>query len=205
MKLIKGMGAGRARWLVLFMVLLCASCAAPVLAESPKIGVGPARVAEAPATAAEAPAAPEEEEAPPPTETEPPAQGTIAEEVEAVESEEVAREEWLESPEAIRQREESRTAFDELSAADAEGVLGSVFEEALKGLGGDPARALSDMQIEEVVSENGALVADPEGGMELVESPIPIRSKVPGEEGKALDVVPQDVPNASHRRAVAES
>ncbi len=187
MKPIKGMGAGRARWLAVFVVLLCASCAAPVLAESPKIGVGSAKVAEAPAGAAEVPTLPDEE-APPPTETELPAQGPIAEEVEAVESKEAAQEEWLDSSEAIRQREESRTAFDDLTAADAEAVLGSVFEEALKQLGGDPARALSDMQIEEVVSENGALVADGEGGMELVESPIPIRSQVPGEEGKAVDL-----------------
>lgn len=181
------MGAGRARWLAVFVVLLCASCAAPVLAESPNIGVSPVRVADAPMRTAEAPA-PSEEEVPPPAETEPPAPGPIAEEVEAVESEEAARDEWLDSPEAIRQREESRTAFDDLTAVDAEGVLGSVFEEALKQLDGDPARALSDMQIEEVVSENGALVADGEGGMELVESPIPIRSKVPGEEGKAVDL-----------------
>jgi hypothetical protein len=133
MKLIKGTGPARARRLMLFMVLLCVSYAAPVLAESPKMGVGPARVAEAPARAVEVPTAPEvEEAAPPPTEMQPPVQAPIAEEVEVVESEEAAREEWLKGPEAIRQREESRTAFDELSAADAEGVMGSVFEEALK-------------------------------------------------------------------------
>jgi hypothetical protein len=121
-------------------------------------------------------------------EAELPAHGPITEEVEAVVGEEAAREEWLESPEAIRQREESLTAFDDLAAADAEDVLGSVFDEALVELGGDPARALSEMQIEEVVGENAALVANPLGGMELVESPIPIRSNVPGEEGKAVDL-----------------
>jgi YD repeat-containing protein len=187
MNLIKGMCAGRARWLTVFVVLLCASCAAPVLAKSTKMGVGPARVVKAPARAAEIPSPPEGE-APPSAETAPPAQGPIAEELEVAESDQAARDEWLDSPEAIRQREESRTAFDDLIAADAEGVLGSVFQEVLKRLDGDPSRLISDVQIEEVVSENGALIPDGEGGSQLLELPIPIRSQVPGKEAKPVDL-----------------
>ena len=175
----------RVRWAIAFALLLLAASAVPVLAESPPVAVGPARVADAPETKAEpieaVPPAPEQQEIQPEA-------GQVAEQVESIEREEVAKAEWLESPEAIRQREESRTAFDGLSTAEAEGVLGSAFQEMLKQLDGDPARALSDFQIEEVVSENGALVANRQGGSELVESPIPIRSQVPGEEGKPVDL-----------------
>ncbi|HYJ22213.1 MAG TPA: NHL repeat-containing protein, partial [Solirubrobacterales bacterium] len=111
-----------------------------------------------------------------------------AEQIESVEREETAKEEWLKSPEAIRQREESLTAFDDLSAADAQNLVGAAFPELLERLDGDPARALSDMQIEEVVDVNAALVPDPEGGSQLVELPIPIRSEVPGEDQKPIDL-----------------
>jgi tripartite motif-containing protein 71 len=86
------------------------------------------------------------------------------------------------------QRRESLTAFDDLSASEAEDVLGAAFSDVLSQLDGDPARLLSDLQIEEVVGEHGALVPDGEGGSQLIETPIPIRSQVPGEEAKPVDL-----------------
>ncbi|HET6997661.1 MAG TPA: DUF6531 domain-containing protein [Solirubrobacterales bacterium] len=190
----QGMGkisSGRRRWLVAFTVMLCAACAAPVLADSQEIGVGPARVAEAPIPATDAPAPSEETQ---PSEEIPPMDPqAMAEKVAAAEGEELARDKWLESPEAIHEREESRTAFDEISSADAEGLLTTAFADFLEQLDGDPARALSELQIEELVGEYGALVPDAEGGSQLVESSIPIRSQVPGEEGKPVDLSLKEV------------
>jgi len=177
--------SSRVRWAIAFALLLLAASAVPVVADTPQIGVGPAQIVEAPALKGEStdtePPAPEQPEVQP----EP---GQIAEQFESIEREEIAKDEWLKSPEAVRQREESRTLFDDLSLVEAEGTLASVFPEMLKQLDGDPARALSDFQIEEVVSENGALVSDGEGGSELVESPIPIRSQIPGEQDKPVDL-----------------
>jgi YD repeat-containing protein len=177
---------GRARWLAAFTLLLLASTAVPVLAESPKMGLGPAQVAEAPPPAAESPPSPESPA--PPAEERPPEPRDVGEAVEMAESEEIAKDEWLEGPEAIRQREESRTAFDDLASAEAEGLLSKAFPELLAQLDGDPARVLSDLQIEEIMGDHGALVPDGEGGSQLVESPIPIRSQVPGEEAKPVDL-----------------
>jgi YD repeat-containing protein len=112
----------------------------------------------------------------------------VQEAIERAQREEVARDEWLESPEAVRRRQSSQSAFDHLSGGEAAGTLAAVFAEELEQLDGDPARTLSDLEIEEVVGGHGALVADGEGGKELVESPIPIRSQVPGEEGETVDL-----------------
>lgn len=148
------------------------------------MGIDPARVAK--------PSADAVEEAP--SEVSPPSEMPAAdddgpsEEVEALEREEIAREDWLETPEAIQEREESRSAFDDLPSIEAQSLLGEAFREQLDQLEGDPARLLSDLQIEEVVGEYGALVPDGDGGSLLVESPIPIQSQVPGEEGKPVDL-----------------
>src|SRR3954452_1263901 len=107
--------------------------------------------------------------------------------IEAFERESETKNQWLKSPEASREREESRTAFDDLATPDAESVIGTVFNGQLALLEGDPARALSNLQIEEIVGENAALVPDQEGGSQLVESPIPIRSELAGENAKRLD------------------
>jgi Domain of unknown function (DUF6531) len=80
------------------------------------------------------------------------------------------------------------TAFDDLTVSEAEGLLSSAFSEVLEQLDGDPARVLSDLQIEEVVGDHAALVADGEGGSQLVEFPIPIRNEHPGEEAKPVDL-----------------
>ncbi len=181
----------RARWVAVFTLVLIAVSAVPVLADSPKIGVGPARVAQAPATDGEAQAPVEETQ--PPEAIQPPTEEAIAEEVEAHEREELAKNAWLESPEAIHQREESRTAYDDLSTTEAEGVLGSVFQEALKQLDGDPARILSDLQIEEVLSENGALVPNGEGGSELRRIADPDPQSGPGEGRQAGGPEPEGI------------
>lgn len=192
----------RVRWALGFALLLLASSAGPVLAESPQQAVGPARVAEEPPPITED-VPPADEGVPPAPEETQPETGQIAEQVESSELEVVARDKWLESPEAARQREESRTGFDDLSAVDAEGALSSTFQEMLKQLDGDPARALSDMQVEEVVGEYGAVVVGPDGGTELLESPFPIRSQVAGEEGKVVDLDLRESPGGFESKTPA--
>jgi hypothetical protein len=178
MSLIKRVGLGRARWLGSFAALFCAICTVPLPAESSKPEM---------AMAANTPA-PVAEDSVPSSEGDSSGERAAAEAIEAAESEETARDEWLESAEAIRQREESRTAFDDLSSVAAKELLSSAFAEMLTLLDGDPARVLSDLQIEEIVGDYGALVPDGDGGSQLVESPIPIRSQVPGKEAKPVDL-----------------
>lgn len=113
--------------------------------------------------------------------------GTEAE-VAAVEAEEAAAGEWLESPEAIRQRREALTAYDDLSAAEAQDLLAAAFPDELKELDGDPARLLSDLEIEKVVGNQAVLVPDEEGGNDLVELPIPVRLEEPNGEQAPVDL-----------------
>ncbi|MGC1852879.1 MAG: amidase domain-containing protein [Solirubrobacterales bacterium] len=94
--------------------------------------------------------------------------------VEAAAQEEAERLRWLESPEATRQREESRYAFEDLSADEVQELLLTAFSEQLAKLNDDPARWLSDASIVQqhgesvaTVSENGDTSLLDAGGMPL--------------------------------------
>ena len=154
--------SGRARWPLVFALLLCACFAQPVLAE-PSVGGG------------------FPEESPPDTQE-------VIEAVEAAESEELAREEWLASAEAIARREESHTAFDDLSAVEAKNLLNSTFVEELSRLDADPGRLLSDLRIEETRGAYGVLAEGSEGNSFLVESPIPVHSPLSGQGQEPIDL-----------------
>src|SRR5262245_29514167 len=78
--------------------------------------------------------------------------------------ERAAREEWLESPVAERQREGSRDAFTGFSGDQSRVLLERTFAERLDALDSDPARALGDLEVEAVLGPNVARVANGAGG-----------------------------------------
>src|SRR6478672_7243391 len=144
----------RCRWLALFALLFCVATAAPVFTAAGAEG------AEESSAEAPAPGAPE-----------------LAE----VEREERERDEWLSSPEALGQREASRSAYANLSAAEAQTLLLEAFPAQIQGLNADPARVLSGLEIEKVLGTYGARISTAEGESAIVESPVPVESDLGGE------------------------
>jgi YD repeat-containing protein len=115
---------------------------------------------------------------------EPPAEELPAPDFSEIELEEAEHAEWLLGPEAESQREASRTAYTNLSAGEAGSLLLEAFTEQLKELNADPARVLSELEIEEPLDTYGALVAAGEGESAILESSVPVESDLGG-EGKA--------------------
>jgi DNA-binding beta-propeller fold protein YncE len=108
--------------------------------------------------------------------TEPPSAQQVQLGIEAIESEEAAREEELRSPEAAREREESRDAYVGLSTEAARQLLIETFPGQLARLNADPARLLSDVRIVKVFGETVATIeSDGEGS--LLEAGIPVRTE----------------------------
>jgi YD repeat-containing protein len=166
---------GRARWIIAFAFLLLACSAVPVLAaesgEEPFLepaGFTP-------------PTSKEEEVAA----TQVPDAGQISGAIGEAEREEAEEEEWLASPEAEEQREDSKLAFGDLSATESEELLRSVFGEQLEALNSDPGRFLSDAQLVRPLGESGAVVKD-EGEGSLLETTVPVRTE--DEEGDLAKV-----------------
>jgi YD repeat-containing protein len=92
------------------------------------------------------------------------------------EREEAERETWLASPEAEKQREQSRLAFAGLSAGESLQLLRSVFGSQLEALNNDPARFLSDAQLIDPLRDEGAIVKS-EGEGFLLETTVPVRTE----------------------------
>src|SRR5262249_57936344 len=109
-------------------------------------------------------------------------------EVGAVEDEQREHAEWLSSAEAERQREASRAAYPNLSASEAQSLLLEAFPEQLKQLNGDPARVLSELEIEMPLGTYGALVSGEEGESAILDSSVPVESEVGGEGKKPVDI-----------------
>ncbi|HEX8689457.1 MAG TPA: hypothetical protein VF729_04365, partial [Solirubrobacterales bacterium] len=120
-----GRARGRARWLGLFTVLLLISSAVPVLAES----TPPGQPEEAPVLS--------EAEA-----GEHPTAADVANGIDEAESVEGEEEELRETPQAEREREESKLAYSDVSPAEAAELLREEFSEQLALIDQDPARAL---------------------------------------------------------------
>ncbi len=154
-------GAGRARYLAAFTTLLLTISAAPVLAESPPGDPQVPLLSESQAETA-------------PTATD--ISGAIVE----AEEREAEEARLLESPQAKREREESRFAYIDLSAEDAVELLRSEFGEQLARIDQDPARALTDVQLERALGSSGALI-DVDGHTLLMDGTMPVRA--PNEQG----------------------
>lgn len=111
----------------------------------------------------------------------------IREGIEATEAEQAARERWLAGPEAIKQRQQSRHAFAELSAADSKGLFLDLFSEHLRRLNTDPARWLSDASIVEPLDESSATVRK-EGDTTLLSGTVPLRAEDEDGELRKVDL-----------------
>jgi sugar lactone lactonase YvrE len=101
------------------------------------------------------------------------------------EREEAEHEEWLASPEAKEQREDTQFVFGDISAGESEELLRSVFSEQLEALNSDPSRFLSDAQLVRPLGESGAVVKD-DGEGSLLETTVPVRTE--DEEGQLAKV-----------------
>ena len=154
------------RWVGVFVVLLLVCSAVPVFAaeqagvpSSQEAGFTPPSAEEAEIAAAQVPGA-----------------SAVSGGIEEVEREEAERAEWLASPAAAEQREDSWFVFDDLAAGESEALLRSVFTEQLEGLNGDPSRFLSDAQLVRDLPDAGALVKG-DGESSLLESTVPVRTE----------------------------
>ena len=165
----------RARWVAVFAFLLLACSAVPVFAAEPT---------EAPSsepTGFTPPTSKEEEVAA----TQVPDAAEISKAIGEAEREEVEHEEWLASPEAEEQREDSLFAFAGLPVGESEELLRSVFGEQLEALNTDPSRFLSDAQLVRPLGDSGAVVKD-EGEGSLLETTVPVRTE--DEDGQLAKV-----------------
>jgi tripartite motif-containing protein 71 len=111
----------------------------------------------------------------------------IREGIEAAEAEQAARERWLASPEAVKQRQQSRYAFSGLFAADSKELFLNLFSEHLRRLNTDPARWLSDASIVEPLDESSATVRK-EGDTTLLSGTTPLRAENEDGELRKVDL-----------------
>jgi tripartite motif-containing protein 71 len=170
------------RWLLVFALVLLISSAAPVLAEEP---------AEAPSEPAGfTPRTSQEEEI---AAAQIPGADDVNKALAELESKEREQEEWLASPEAIEQREDSLLAFGELSPEESEQLLSSVFEPQLEALNGDPSRFLSDAQLVQPLGESDAIVKD-EGNGSLMDSTVPVQTENENGELAKVDLTLEATP-----------
>lgn len=81
------------------------------------------------------------------------------------------------TPAATEEREESLTAFADLSESEAEQLLHNRFDEQIEALNDDPARFLSDATLEQVLGGGTAARVTDEGTSELLEAGIPVTAR----------------------------
>jgi YD repeat-containing protein len=98
---------------------------------------------------------------------------------------ELEREEALETPQAVAEREESQYAYTDLTPEQAEALLRERFAPQLNQIDADPSRVLADVALEKVVSPTEALVTV-DGERSLIESSVPLRA--PEEDGEMSKV-----------------
>lgn len=162
----------RVRWIAVFAIVLSAISVMPALA-------------------AQNPTPPEELQLPPPPDgvdaSRLPGTEDIAKGVEQAEREEEEREAWLQSPQAVQEREASRFAYGDLGAAEARDLVITAFAEQLAQLNRDPIRVLSDAQLISSSEEHSATIKDEGDGM-VLESSVPVRTEDEQGELRKADV-----------------
>ncbi len=162
------LAVSRSRWLALFTVLLLGTSAIPVFAEStPSEPKGEVRLAS-------------ESEA-----EKLPNGADVAEGLLEIKEREAEEQQLRETPQAEEEREMSTDAYADLTAAQAETLLQEQFAEQLAVIDHDPARALSDARLDQVLGPNAALVTVG-GDTMLAEGTIPVRAA--DEEGDLAKV-----------------
>jgi sugar lactone lactonase YvrE len=156
---------GRARWLLVFTLLLFVAGAVPVFADPP--------------TGEQAPAGESESEVDPSLL---PDAADLAKAEEQLEEDEAERAQELGSPAAVAEREESTLAYKDLESVGAViDLLRSSFAEELATLDQDPARVLTDATLERNLGNDGGAVISEEGETELMDADIP--AEIPAEDG----------------------
>src|SRR5215212_568925 len=101
---------------------------------------------------------------------------SLAAELQAHRQQVQQRADELAGPEAAAEREHSREAYAGLGRTEAEDLLRSVFGGVLDGLDQDPARFLSDAQVEQVDGTEAATVTS-EGETQLFEANVPVQTE----------------------------
>lgn len=154
-----GAARGRAKWIVVFAILFCATSTATVFASS-----------EPPSTETDAIAIGQDADS-----AQLPTNEDMVKTFAQFEVEVEQRREYLESPEAVDEREASRMKYTGLTGSQAEQLLGTQFAEELQVLSGEPAKLLSEATLERPVGTTGAVVID-EGHRQLLEGTEPVRA-----------------------------
>lgn len=155
----------RLRWIAVFAAVLSVSTAVPVFA------------AESPSPGTDAPPPPASDDYAPSRFPDP---EDLSAGLAEAEGEEEKRRAWLQSAEAIQEREESRLAFADLDPVTAKELLHATFAEQLAQLNEDTARILSDAQLLSSSEPTSATVKDDGDGL-LLESSVPVKAE--NEEG----------------------
>ncbi len=88
---------------------------------------------------------------------------------------ELRRDESLETPQAVAEREDSEYAYANLTAGQEASLLQDLFAPQLEAIDADPARALAGVTIERLDSTTEALVTL-DGAPALLESEVPLRA-----------------------------
>lgn len=145
-----------------------------------------------PVIAAEGPGEPPQEIIEPPTPegfdpSKLPGEEDVSEAIEKAEREEEDREAWLESPEAVHEREESRLAYTNLDTAGVGELLSTVFAGQLAQLNTDPARFLSDAQLISSSEPTSATVKDEGNGL-VMDSSLPVQTEDEGGDLRKVDL-----------------
>ncbi|MGN6254253.1 MAG: DUF6531 domain-containing protein [Solirubrobacterales bacterium] len=114
-----------------------------------------------------------------------PTERQMTETLAGIEEKEADEKKALEAPAAVKEREDSHLAYAALSPAEAEALLTEKFPQALSALNSDPARYLSDAELDRPLGETAAEVTS-EGKTSVMEGPVPVRAE--NDEGELSKV-----------------
>jgi len=105
-----------------------------------------------------------------------PTEQQMAEALAGIEDKEAREKKVLEAPADVKEREVSRLAYADASPVEAEALLTEKFPQVFEALNSDPARYLSDAQLDRPLGETAAEVTS-EGKTSVMEGPIPVQAE----------------------------
>jgi sugar lactone lactonase YvrE len=161
--------AGRFGWILGFLIFLIAViCAGPVLADEGAPQDDKGSLYDTNADISDLPT-----------------RADVAEGLAIVAEEEAQAEAELAEPASILERQESQTAFAELTPDAARELIHAEFAEVFDALNADPARLLSDAVLRKVLDGGeGAAIVAADGRPELLEAGVPVVAQDEGETKK---------------------
>jgi sugar lactone lactonase YvrE len=116
-----------------------------------------------------------------------PSNAEIADLLQGAKRAEEEREEFLASPAAVKEREDSSHAYADLGPAQAEELLAAKFPVALAALNADPARTMSDSRLDRTLGGGNAVVTT-DGKTQLLEGSFPVQTENAEGELEKVDV-----------------